>query len=669
MGPVTALGVASGAAGLVSLGLTVTDGLLKYYSAVKDATANIKRMYKLAEKLSTSLPHLDESLLRVKGLKVSDATVLDAQKHIVELRNSIQELQEELNSKPFRIVPRAGGEWVEKVKAKGKILLYPFRESTLAHLRELLEYALDDLDRTIRTLTLDIGSKNLETAKHMSAQVDQVCSLLQTIWTDDEHEKIITWLNPCDVSTIHMRACRSREEGTSEWLLQHEKFKSWRSMPSSSLWLHGIPGCGKTVLCSKAIESLMPAPPSRTTVLHFYFDFMNQLQSTTRAFLASLLEQIARRLNIIPEPLKELYTSNENRVPDTEGLSRCLKKIIKTMEEEVYIVVDGLDESSERKEILSLTSAILSWKLPQVRILIASRDEADIRICIEQSPAVELSIKEGLLIEDIRTNIDRELERGSLVKLPNELKAKIKNVLTTKAHGMFRWVACQLDSLRKCYNPKQIYQALNSLPKDLSETYDRILVGINQLYWDDTLRVLKWLAFSEREMTIGEVAEILTIDLEKDIPCYDPDLRSFDLGVLKNICSSLIVITELGGKNGTAQISLAHLTVKEYLMLSHLKMCTVEPMSRFYVTAIDCHTMIALCCMAYLIEISSQARLSRSRTLCGPLQDYSQAFIASHITQSGEPPEIIKMGINFVRTLADSAALRASTDGKAVYVI
>jgi hypothetical protein len=40
-----ALGIASGAAGIVSLGLEITQGLLKYYAAWRDQDKDIKAMY------------------------------------------------------------------------------------------------------------------------------------------------------------------------------------------------------------------------------------------------------------------------------------------------------------------------------------------------------------------------------------------------------------------------------------------------------------------------------------------------------------------------------------------------------------------------------------------------------------------------------------------------
>jgi hypothetical protein len=42
---------------------------------------------------------------------------------------------------------------------------------------------------------------------------------------------------------------------------------------------------------------------------------------------------------------------------------------------------------------------------------------------------------------------------------------------------------------------------LRTLPKTLNETYDRILMSIDEFYIEDTRRMLQWLAFSARPVS------------------------------------------------------------------------------------------------------------------------------------------------------------------------
>ncbi len=58
---------------------------------------------------------------------------------------------------------------------------------------------------------------------------------------------------------------------------------------------------------------------------------------------------------------------------------------------------------------------------------------------------------------------------------------------------MFRWVACQLDFLRKCLNRAMVRLALKNLPLTLYEIYEKGLDRLEPDYWEYVLRILYWL--------------------------------------------------------------------------------------------------------------------------------------------------------------------------------
>ncbi|KAF9233868.1 ankyrin repeat-containing domain protein [Melanogaster broomeanus] len=76
---------------------------------------------------------------------------------------------------------------------------------------------------------------------------------------------------------------------------------------------------------------------------------------------------------------------------------------------------------------------------------------------------------------------------------------KIVPSLLEKADGMFRWVQLQLDRLTCCHTQGHIRTVLDTLPRGLYETYDRILTEVNKKEFDG--RILKsallWLVPSE----------------------------------------------------------------------------------------------------------------------------------------------------------------------------
>src|SRR5436190_7149179 len=72
---------------------------------------------------------------------------------------------------------------------------------------------------------------------------------------DTKHEKILDWLRKTDPITNHTAACEKHQDGTGQWFVMSHEFSQWLR-PKRSLWLHGIPGAGKTILCSTIIENV-----------------------------------------------------------------------------------------------------------------------------------------------------------------------------------------------------------------------------------------------------------------------------------------------------------------------------------------------------------------------------------------------------------------------------
>ena len=106
----------------------------------------------------------------------------------------------------------------------------------------------------------------------------------------------------------------------------------------------------------------------------------------------------------------------------------------------------------------------------------------------------------------------------------------------------FRWIECQLETLRGCRNIEDLENSLTELPNDLDITYDRILSNINKNDQKQAQCVLKLMAVTCRPLTLDEVSEALTVDFEKEI--INHKKKMWDPSVILEICPSLI---ELAG--------------------------------------------------------------------------------------------------------------------------
>ena len=89
---------------------------------------------------------------------------------------------------------------------------------------------------------------------------------------------------------------------------------------------------------------------------------------------------------------------------------------------------------------------------------------------------------------------------------------------------------------------------LVTLPKDLNEAYERILLKIDQQDLSNTKTFLHWFAFSTQPMTLKEIAKTVVVDFEAaSCPMYDSKRRyKNECNVLEK-CSGLL--TESEGMN------------------------------------------------------------------------------------------------------------------------
>ena len=105
-----------------------------------------------------------------------------------------------------------------------------------------------------------------------------------------------------------------------------------------------------------------------------------------------------------------------------------------------------------------------------------------------------------------------------------------------------------IAELETCPAEFDVLQQLKTLPQDLNEAYDRILKALDKKYLAHTKIFLQWLAFSVRPMTMEEIAETITIELDSnDGPSFNQRKRYIDPKDVLLRCGSGLV-SESNGK-------------------------------------------------------------------------------------------------------------------------
>lgn len=140
------------------------------------------------------------------------------------------------------------------------------------------------------------------------------------------------------------------------------------------------------------------------------------------------------------------------------------------------------------------------------------------------------------------------------------LRNRVRNAYSS--FSRFRWAECQLSNLRQCVTAAQVREALNDLPRNLNETYERILLKINEDERGGKVagRALDWLVVVLEPLQLSQIMEALSIDPVRRV--LDRSSGPVHGSTLLDVLGSLVTHDEL-----TDIVILSHFSVKVCLML------------------------------------------------------------------------------------------------------
>ena len=256
-----------------------------------------------------------------------------------------------------------------------------------------------------------------------NARIRNVDRVAKTIKQDLKHDHIFKWLNAPDTAPNHHQASEKRGTATTgKWFLESSEYVEWKSQPHAVYWLHGILGCGKTVLASTIVEDLLKScQTSHYTLADYYFSFDVQVldRQDCAKMLRSLLRQLSNQNQDCLQMLDAAYLAHGSRQkqPSLEELSTLLQSMIEASGT-TLIVLDALDECNSRGETLRLIETIGAWDQADVHILLTSRSETEIRLTIESLDCRKfiIDIQTSFNTEDIRTHIRSRLSLDADLK-------------------------------------------------------------------------------------------------------------------------------------------------------------------------------------------------------------------------------------------------------------
>jgi len=418
------LSVAAGIAGLISLGIQVTQSLFTFYELYKGRDIKLARTRDKLQNLLTVFRALEHALQNRQDeqdlVKTIESSIKGCEEIIADLKNECQQ---------FDNILICGVK--DKIKVGGRGVAYPFRHSTLQKLEENITGILDNLSLALAVLHLEDSNKT-------QSDIAEIKSLVELVKGNQISSAIHDWLKAPDATVNHNAACDKRHTDTGLWFIKSSTFTTWLTHGNSFLWLNGFAGCGKSVLCSTAIQHTFLDIQFNSGLAFFYFTFNDDSKQDDSAMLRALLLQLSGQLSDSHTDLERLHHSYKTGTPSAAILLEHLKRSIEKFHQ-VYIFLDALDESPQygaRERVLGAVETIRKWTLHGVHILVTSRDETDIRKSLGPAPGEEVIMKNPEVDRDISNFISSRLLTDPKLEKWQNHRDRIQQTLSERAHGV-----------------------------------------------------------------------------------------------------------------------------------------------------------------------------------------------------------------------------------------
>ncbi|KAH9226963.1 hypothetical protein K456DRAFT_1097808 [Colletotrichum gloeosporioides 23] len=411
--------------------------------------------------------------------------------------------------------------------------------------------------------------------------------------------RLDSWLRAIakvDSTASHNEHRDSREEGTCQWFTESPVFQNWLRMPEKILLCQGAPGAGKSTLSSVVIDLLKRRPSGRSkstpSVAYFYYKYALRYRQEVGDVLSSILRQLltGRQLQHNLLELLQTYLQRDER-PSKDEILTILKAILQQDQSRLYIVIDGLDESSSGggHTVPALDMVLALRSIGNISIMVTARPSGIMEkaLCKAVGEDEVLRLQITATEDDLRKYVNRHLRIWSFQE--TELRTKCLQKIVKASAGIFLIAILLCETFNSLETLHSVKNALWKLPTDqmdLKKVYDSALIRVKSLSGERkelVLMLLRWIVHARRRLTTSELEHALSTRFG------DQELNNDRIPNIHQLLSSCAGLVQFSLRQSD-KVGLIHSTAHEFL----LECKDISSLSVLAEISITCTTYLSL---------------------------------------------------------------------------
>ena len=242
------------------------------------------------------------------------------------------------------------------------------------------------------------------------------------------------------------REKRKRYGCTANWLARSQQFQDWiADAESSTFWLSGLPGTGKTVLATSVIDTLLVRKGREAVaVAHFFCQYNKAETLKARVLVGSLIRQcLGDEGQLAANHETYLDQILGDGALGVEDMKAFFLKVVLENKEELVVVVDGFDEMAfeQRSIVLAVLQHVAQAPEARVKVFISSRHDVGKEIEQALPKVATRSMNCQFVVKDVVTYIKmglaEKVQAGSFSVADAALLAIVEEMLVEKSTGKY----------------------------------------------------------------------------------------------------------------------------------------------------------------------------------------------------------------------------------------